>query len=469
MRNKLYIIITLLCTIFTFGNTHAEQTPTIRFTIQDATSSLSINLLSYENVTVDWGNNETSTVEGPTPGQIKIDSPSALSAGSTISIYGNKINNIALNNKNITNIEFGNEDDFAFLSELYLTGNELTSLDVTKLTKLTILNCSSNQLTNIDLSQNTQLGRLVMTGNPLTSLDISANKALIHLNVINTGLEELDLSENNLLEEAYLNDNAFAQINLSNLSELKALYCANNQLDVLNLATNSNLKKLVCGNNKLTQISLNPSVTSMDELQCENNILNFASLPRVSKSATAGNFSFSPQDSLIMDNRVVNMTVDLEDQFSVSGNVPGSGTQPFQSTVTWIDITNGTAAPLTSGFTSVDGVYTFTFTTPKLIRAEIRNNAYSGLRVRTKAIRLPNMTSSIENTKKVLIKDGIVSLEPGVENCLIRLTDISGTHELLYKQNKETQIDLRNILQKGKIYILSLIYNDRKEIIKISM
>lgn len=79
------------------------------------------------------------------------------------------------------------------------------------------------------------------------------------------------------------------------------------------------------------------------------------------------------------------------------------------------------------------------------------------------------MTSSIENTKKVLIKDGIVSLEPGVENCLIRLTDISGTHELLYKQNKETQIDLRNILQKGKIYILSLIYNDRKEIIKISM
>ncbi|MBR6761808.1 MAG: leucine-rich repeat domain-containing protein [Oscillospiraceae bacterium] len=62
------------------------------------------------------------------------------------------------------------------------SGNQLTSLDVSKNLALTTLYCSDNQLTSLDVSQNAALYDLSCSGNQLTSLDVSGCTTLEYLN-----------------------------------------------------------------------------------------------------------------------------------------------------------------------------------------------------------------------------------------------------------------------------------------------
>ena len=71
-------------------------------------------------------------------------------------------------------------------------GANLTAINVSKNTQLTVLNCSSNQLSSLDLSKNTELFLLSCDDNKLTSLDISKN----------TKLKELYCYDNNFSTQA---------------------------------------------------------------------------------------------------------------------------------------------------------------------------------------------------------------------------------------------------------------------------
>jgi len=59
------------------------------------------------------------------------------------------------NISNLTGIE-----DFASLTQLFCSGNSLTSLNLTQNTDLTHLSCNSNQLTSLDVTQNITLTEL---------------------------------------------------------------------------------------------------------------------------------------------------------------------------------------------------------------------------------------------------------------------------------------------------------------------
>jgi len=56
--------------------------------------------------------------------------------------------------------------------------NQLTSLDLTQNTALSILECSINNLTSLDVTQNTALTDLGCTNNLLTGLDVTQNTSL---------------------------------------------------------------------------------------------------------------------------------------------------------------------------------------------------------------------------------------------------------------------------------------------------
>ena len=73
-------------------------------------------------------------------------------------------------------------------------GANLTAIDVSKNTQLSLLGCSSNQLSSLDLSKNTELFLLSCNDNKLTSLDISKNT--------NTKLTTLYCHGNNLSTQA---------------------------------------------------------------------------------------------------------------------------------------------------------------------------------------------------------------------------------------------------------------------------
>ena len=63
--------------------------------------------------------------------------------------------------------------------------NQLTTLDVSQNTALTVLYCGFNQLTTLDVSQNTALTILNCSSNQLTSLDFrnGNNQNLLNFNV----------------------------------------------------------------------------------------------------------------------------------------------------------------------------------------------------------------------------------------------------------------------------------------------
>ena len=112
-------------------------------------------------------------------------------------IVGIKV--IKLNSKGISRLK--GIEYFRALTELQCNRNQLTSLDVSKSTKLKILQCHNNQLTSIDVSKNTALTKLYCNTNQLTLLDVSQNTKLKYLHCHSNQLTSLDVSKNTALTE----------------------------------------------------------------------------------------------------------------------------------------------------------------------------------------------------------------------------------------------------------------------------
>lgn len=136
------------------------------------------------------------------------------------------------------------------LTVLYCEYNHLTSLDLSKNTELTELNCHDNQLTSLDLSKNTALTKLDCALNPLTSLDVSNNPALTYLNCNYNQLTSLDLSQNIALTKLGCHDNQLTSLDLSKNTALDTLDCSGNKLTSLDLSKNTALTTLVCSDNE---------------------------------------------------------------------------------------------------------------------------------------------------------------------------------------------------------------------------
>ena len=71
---------------------------------------------------------------------------------------------------------------------------QLTSLDMSKNTGLSALDCSNNKLTSLDVSALPELDMLYCQGNSLYTLDVSKNSHLHHLNCLNNPMDTLFMS-----------------------------------------------------------------------------------------------------------------------------------------------------------------------------------------------------------------------------------------------------------------------------------
>lgn len=110
-----------------------------------------------------------------------------------------KIINVRI--KNITDLK--GIEHFTALISLDCSGNQLTTLNVSKNTELRTLECSYNQLTTLEVSKNTKLKTFGCEYNQLTTLDVSNNTALTILNCTDNQLTTLDLSKNTKLVNLY--------------------------------------------------------------------------------------------------------------------------------------------------------------------------------------------------------------------------------------------------------------------------
>lgn len=122
---------------------------------------------------------------------------------------------------------------FKNLEYLNCYRNRLTSLDVSKNTKLDCLICSSNKLTSLNVGDNPSLLTLYCVKNQLTELDVSGCPGLKHFSCDNNQLTELDVRNNTKLIELRLGGNSISELVVSANTALEELQCSSNKLTEL--------------------------------------------------------------------------------------------------------------------------------------------------------------------------------------------------------------------------------------------
>ncbi len=160
---------------------------------------------------------------------------------------------------------------FPNLKTLQCYSNNLTELDVSKLSQLTYLDCRSNNLTELDVSKLSQLTYLDCSYNNLTELNVLQASQLTDLGCSYNNLTELDLSACPDLESISCSENRLTNIYLTGMPNLKKFSCNSNQLADLDLSKMPKLEKLTVYNNPLTELDLSglPELKELSCLQCQ--------------------------------------------------------------------------------------------------------------------------------------------------------------------------------------------------------
>jgi len=161
-------------------------------------------------------------------------------------------------------------EHFNNITVLWCDNNLLTSLDLSRNTKLTDIYCNNNQLPNIDLSNNPLLIELKCNHNQIEKIDVSKNVNLNKLDCYNNQINNLNLDHNISLVDLQCSNNQIETIDISNNISLAIFYCAGNKLTNLDISKNNNLTNLSCYSNQIRNINLDNN-TYLSTLDCHNN------------------------------------------------------------------------------------------------------------------------------------------------------------------------------------------------------
>ena len=185
------------------------------------------------------------------------------------------VQSLTLGSRNIQDLT--GIEDFEALTQLFVQGNRLTTIDVSDNKNLQIFWCFNNMLPSIDVSKNLNLTSFRCEGNGLTTLDISNNTELTVLTCENNNLSTLDVSSNLKLSRLICSNNSIRNLDLKANINLSQLNCDGNNLTLLNLINNTKINILNCSNNFITELDLSLQ-TELIELNCSKNELCYLNL-----------------------------------------------------------------------------------------------------------------------------------------------------------------------------------------------
>jgi Leucine-rich repeat (LRR) protein len=205
------------------------------------------------------------------------------------------VEELILTNNQIISFETLSQSIFPQLTDLEISQNSLSILDVSNMPMLVNLNCNTNSITSLDVSVNASLDMVNASNNSLTAFTAVGNTSLTNLNLKHNDLTMLDLSsnlnlgtvdasDNNLtiftaegntgLVNLNLRNNQFTTLSFTNVQNLTELDCSfNSNLDVLNVTGLLNLEKLYCDYNNLNALDLASNI-NLTQLSCSNNNLS---------------------------------------------------------------------------------------------------------------------------------------------------------------------------------------------------
>ena len=191
-----------------------------------------------------------------------------ITDGSTMTVYGNVQKfSCGGNGKNITGLDVSHNSQ---LTILYCDKNAIISLNVSGNTELKNLDCKENAIASLDLSNCKQLKWVYCNKNALTSLNVSKCEQLELLKCYENKLTSLDVSNNAMLKMLYCEENALTSLDVSRNTELISLYCQQNSISSLNLGSNTKLRILFCYENALNSLDVS-KCTQLEWLYCADN------------------------------------------------------------------------------------------------------------------------------------------------------------------------------------------------------
>lgn len=159
-----------------------------------------------------------------------------------------------LANRNIKDLK--GIEGFTSLTQLDVSNNPLTTLDLSKNQALTYLSANATSIQSIELSKNVNLTTLRLGSSPFTTLNLSKNVNLTSLDIFDNKLKTLDLSQNTKLIRFSAYRGELITLDLSKNTELTEFNAYENQLRVLDLSKNPKLTSIAISGNKLANLNI---------------------------------------------------------------------------------------------------------------------------------------------------------------------------------------------------------------------
>lgn len=239
----------LLASVLLLGGAVQLRADEVKLTTALATGSeLQLALNADLRVTLEWGNGSSQTVISDG----SLQSYAVQDADLTISSVSGKI------------------------TSLYVQGNSLTALDVSKAINLKTLLAADNRLTALDLSNVQDLVTLDVQGNQLTNLSLSAA----------TGLKDVNVASNQITNNLGFASSARPTFlvaagnqigsapSSSVLRSLRTYWMQDNKLSsILRMTYSTNLRTLCVSNNSLPSLTL-PDTPYLTDIWVDHNELS---------------------------------------------------------------------------------------------------------------------------------------------------------------------------------------------------
>ena len=259
------------------GNVKAVGVGTATITVKaaDGTGKKAICKVTVKDK--EEGTTQAPTTEAPTPQEPTTETPKPEEPRFVLkNTEGKNASDVAVVRKMLEENKISDESCFDLNDTYMYTWNaegrltglkcynsdeeplELSSLDVSRCSALTYLDCCGAGLSNLDVSKNTALKELDCSYNQLSNLDVSKNIALEELVCDRNQLSSLDVSKNTALKVLHCNDNQLSSLDVSKNTALKGLYCNDNQLSSLDISKNTALRVLEYNEDKVTLIGEKP-------------------------------------------------------------------------------------------------------------------------------------------------------------------------------------------------------------------
>ncbi|WP_298515807.1 matrixin family metalloprotease [uncultured Kordia sp.] len=246
------------------------------------------------------------------------------------------ITNLSIDNEGITDLT--GIEDFAALTELVISDNNIVTLDVSNNPNLTRLEAFSCGFTSLDISQNTNLEELIVYSNALTTLDTSNNTSLTNVTLFANKISSLDFTSNTALTYVEVSDNELTELNIQNGT--------NNLIQTFDATNNSNLSCIIVDDAADSTMNWTiDSNTSFSETYCRYTTIPDANFETRLESIIADDVSGDGQVPTALIEVITNLNLANRSIADLTGIEDFTALQKLNAStnnLTSVDLTNNT-------------------------------------------------------------------------------------------------------------------------------